>query len=178
MVVITMEANTNPSENFIYYLQRLKNLADKIEQSNNDKFDILNARLCDDMLPLRSQIATTANFALRACCPLAGRQTVSFMQDIASFAGLKQGIADSINYLETITPSEFDRSANEVLREQAGFAEVALMREKFLNEYALPNFYFHFSMVYAIARGHGIPLSKGDFDGHHKYPEGFSFVTK
>ena len=173
-----MEEKTNPRENFIYYLERLKNLANKIEQSNNEKFDILNARLSEDMLPLCSQIATTANFSLRACCPLAGRKVVSFMQNISSFEGLKQGIADTIDYLEAITPAEFDRPTSEILREQAGFAEVVLSRARFLNEYALPNFYFHLAMVYAIARSHGIPLSKGDFDGHHKYPEGFSFVAK
>jgi hypothetical protein len=30
-------------------------------------------------------------------------------------------------------------------------------------------------MVYAIARVSGIPLTKGDFDGIHTYPTGFSF---
>ena len=99
------------------------------------------------------------------------------MQNISSFATLKQGIAETIDYLKAIPSIEFDRPADEILREQAGFAEVALVREKFLQQYALPNFYFHLSMAYAIARSHKIPLSKGDFDGHHKYPEGFSFTS-
>ncbi|GGY61617.1 hypothetical protein GCM10011613_01290 [Cellvibrio zantedeschiae] len=173
-----MDTNNNPSENFIYYLERLLNLVDKISRFSNHNPDILNACLIADMLPLNSQIATSTNFALRACCPLAGRAVVSFMQNTSSFEGLTQGIRDTIDYLKTISAEEFNRPNDEVLRERAGFTEVALPREKFLHAYALPNFYFHLSMVYAIARSHGVPLSKGDFDGYHIYPEGFSFVTK
>jgi hypothetical protein len=33
-------------------------------------------------------------------------------------------------------------------------------------------------MAYAIARAAGVPLSKGDFDGYHQYPDGFSFVPE
>ena len=178
MAVGTTKMNINPTENFIYYLERLQDILFKIERTNKAHIDILNAQLSEDMLPFSNQVATTANFALRACCPLAGRKKVSFMTPPFSFATLKQGIADTIDYLTAIPVIEFDRPANEILREQAGFTEVALVREKFLHQYVLPNFYFHFSMVYAIARSNGIPLSKQDFDGYHKYPEGFSFVSK
>lgn len=37
------------------------------------------------------------------------------------------------------------------------------------------NFFFHYSMVYAIARQAGVPVGKADFDGYHLYPHGFSF---
>jgi len=39
----------------------------------------------------------------------------------------------------------------------------------FLQQYALPNFFFHLSLVYALLRQQGLPLSKGDFDGWHVY---------
>jgi hypothetical protein len=38
-----------------------------------------------------------------------------------------------------------------------------------LQQYALPNFFFHLSMVYALLRQQGLPLSKADFDGWHVY---------
>ena len=166
----------NPTETFIYYLGRLQVLLDKIEKFCEGNTNILNARLHDDMLPLINQITATANFALRGCCPLAGRTIVSFQQNQSSFSALRQCIADTIAYLTDIPLTEFDRPATEVLREQAGFTQVALQRDKFLQDYILPNFYFHISMVYAIARSRGIPLSKQDYDGYHQYPEGFSFV--
>jgi len=41
--------------------------------------------------------------------------------------------------------------------------------------YAVPNFFFHLTMVYAIARQAGVPIGKADFDGFHAYPPGFRF---
>ncbi len=89
-----------------------------------------------------------------------------------------QCIADTISYLNSIPSGKFLRPSTEILREQAGFTEVALPREKFLQQYIFPNFYFHYAMVYAIARSRGVPLSKQDYDGYHQYPEGFSFVKQ
>lgn len=44
--------------------------------------------------------------------------------------------------------------------------------------FAWPNFVFHLSMVCASDRAKGVPLSKGDYDGIHGYPLGFSFEGK
>jgi hypothetical protein len=176
MAVRAMEEILNPTETFVYYLARLQHLVEKIERLCEGDTKILDARLHADMLPFTNQVTTTTNFALRACCPLAGRKIVSFQQNQSSFAALTQCITDTITYLAAIPATEFDRPITEIYREQAGFTEVALPRDKFLQHYILPNFYFHFSMVYAIARSHGIPLSKQDYDGYHQYPEGFSFV--
>ncbi|MGV7210836.1 DUF1993 family protein [Oxalobacteraceae bacterium A2-2] len=46
-----------------------------------------------------------------------------------------------------------------------------------LHLYILPNFHFHLSMAYAIARQQGVALGKPDYDGYHAYPPGFSFVS-
>jgi hypothetical protein len=61
------------------------------------------------------------------------------------------------------------------VRTTAGFAGLALPGPEFLQLYALPNFFFHYSMVYAIARQAGAPIGKADFDGYHAYPPGFEF---
>ena len=171
-----MNEIANPTETFVYYLARLQGLIEKIERLCGGDANILNANLHENMLPFTNQVTTTANFALRACCPLAGREIVSFQQNQSSFAALIQCITDTIAYLTAIPLTEFDRPITETYREQAGFTEVALPREKFLQQYIFPNFCFHLSMVYAIARSRGIPLSKQDYDGYHQYPEGFSFV--
>jgi hypothetical protein len=60
--------------------------------------------------------------------------------------------------------------------DKAGFNDISLPQSQFILSYIIPNFMFHMSMVYAIARKNGVDLSKGDFDGLHRYPTGFSFV--
>jgi hypothetical protein len=62
-----------------------------------------------------------------------------------------------------------------MIDDKAGFAELVLPANEFLYQYAMPNFFFHLSMVYAIAKQSGLCLSKADFDGYHIYPAGFSF---
>jgi uncharacterized protein len=176
MAVTAMQEMRNPTETFVYYLEKLHGLVTKVEQLCNGDASLLNARLHEDMLPFINQVTTTANFALRGCCPLAGRNIISIQPSESSFTALTQCVEDTIRYLKEIPAEEFDRPTTEIFCEQAGFAKVALPREKFLQQYIFPNFYFHLSMVYAIARSRGLPLSKQDYDGYHQYPAGFSFV--
>lgn len=41
------------------------------------------------------------------------------------------------------------------------------MRHTFLAEFALPNFFFHLSMAYALARMLGCSVGKAGYDGLH-----------
>ena len=165
----------NPAPLFIRYLHQLAQILEKIAQREQQNPAILGARLTADMLPLMQQVRATANFALRACCPLAGLELVLFNNAERSFIGLQTQITQTINYLQAIPAAQFTLAQQQNLPEKAGFAELSLPPERFLFEYILPNFFFHLSMVYAIARSRGVALSKGDFDGYHQYPAGFSF---
>lgn len=134
---------------------------------------MLAARLHPDMLPFAQQVCAAVSFSLRGCCPLAGL-------DVADFSGaasLQEQIAHTMRYLEAIPAERFDGAPDRICRDRAGFADIALPADAYLNLYILPNFYFHFSMAYAIARSAGAAIGKGDFDGYHVYAPGFSFET-
>ena len=182
---------------FVHYLGQLQKIVSCIEASCAGDASILQARLHPDMLPLVNQIRTTTNFALRGVCPLLARSPVTFDESESSFVALSRQIENTIRYLADIPAAALDNLAcgqlpeelNEIqlddkkssereLSEPAGFAVVKLPAEQFIQLYILPNFYFHLSMVYAIARSQGVPLSKQDFDGFHQYPGGFSFEVR
>ncbi len=170
----------NPTALFIHYLHQLEKMLIKIEifeRSHVEKSqnNMLATRLSDDMLPFISQVRTTINFSLRASCPLAHIELVDFNSKQESFAGLKAQIHDTIDFLTSLSDEQFESNAVVSVQETAGLAQLSLPKEEFLNFYVLPNFFFHLSMVYAIARSCGVPLSKGDYDGYHQYPAGFSF---
>ena len=135
----------------------------------------LTARLHQDMLPFASQVRATANFALRGCCPLAGLPPITFERGELSYAALTAQVDDTISYISAIPGIQFDGPADRICRDRAGFADISLPADEYLNLYILPNFYFHFSMAYAIARSHGADIGKQDFDGYHLYAPGFSF---
>lgn len=99
---------------------------------------------------------------------------------MASFnngGSLQQPVARTIVYLEAIPEQAFEGAAGRLCHDRAGFSDIALPGDEFLQSYILPNFYFHFSMAYAIARSCGAPIGKGDFDGYYAYAPGFSFES-
>jgi len=161
-----------PAAIFNRSLAQLRGMLEKIAA---DGPAALTARLHEEMLPFASQVRATANFALRGCCPLAGLAPISFERDELSYAALAAQIDDTMAYIAAIPPSQFDGDAARICRDRAGFADIALPAGEYLNLYILPNFYFHFSMAYAIARSRGARIGKQDFDGYHLYAPGFSF---
>ena len=165
----------NPSGIFIHYLTQLKTIINKIAIHQQHNPELLYTSLHSDMLPLLEQVRTTANFSLRTCCPLAQRERISFDNNHESYAGLQQQLDQTIAYLQTLPPADFTK-APVTIQDQAGFNQLDLPVDEYVNLYALPNFFFHLCMVYSIARQAGVPLSKGDFDGYHSYPHGFSFT--
>ena len=152
---------------FCRSLRQLSAMLDKLAAQPQ----ILTARLHPEMLPFASQVNAAISFSLRGCCPLAGLEVVSF----SDASTLQEQIAQTIAYLAAIPAQRFDGRPDRLCLDRAGFADIALPADEFLHLYILPNFYFHFSMAYAIARSCGAPIGKGDFDGYHLYAPGFSF---
>lgn len=61
------------------------------------------------------------------------------------------------------------------IRHRAGFAQLDQPGAEYLQLFALPNFFFHLSMGFAVLRQGGIEIGKSDYDGLHDYPQGFRF---
>ncbi len=152
----------HPKNIFLRYLKQLRTLVDKIEAHARE--DILSAALSDDMFPLLTQARIAANFSLRACCPLANTAVLSFDNGEVSFAGLKKQLSQTIDYLQALDIPNADGGAAEV-RENAGFAKIALPIDEYVHALALPNFFFHLTSAYAILRHNGISIGKADFIG-------------
>jgi len=160
-----------PTRLFLHYLAQLKKLLTLAEQ-----FDpgVGHQRLHPTMFPLLQQARTAIGFALRSTCPLAGREIVSFGADHDSFASVQAQLDATVAYLAAIPAGDFLAPVPPIAT-TAGFAGIALGGDEYFLLYAVPNFFFHYSMVYAIARQAGVPVGKADFDGFHQYPPGFSF---
>ena len=77
--------------------------------------------------------------------------------------------------LGAMKPDEFEGAESRRIQHRAGEADLDQSATEFLHLYGIPNFFFHLTMGYASLRAAGVPLGKGDFDGMHHYPPGFSF---
>lgn len=165
--------NIEYKELFLKYLALLHQLIELVEVSDNSA-ELLKARLVDDMFGLNVQVKVATNFALRGGCSLSGINYKELDIDVESFQGIKAYIIGAITQLNTLDNGPLALSKTNIC-DTAGLTDISLPRSVYLSSFVLPNFFFHMSMVYAIAKCHGVAVTKGDFDGIHQYPKGFSW---
>lgn len=158
---------------FQRYLRQLQGLLDSasayLAQTQLPESYVLEARLAPDMLPLAVQVEIAVNFVFRACAPLAGQVVPPFGEHRDSLASLQARIAQGLQYVNSLSPADMAHASGRTISDPAGQTTVTLDARTFLQQYVLPNFFFHVSMVYALLRSVGLPLSKGQFDGWHQY---------
>lgn len=130
---------------------------------------VLDATLAPDMLPFATQVEIACNFSLRASFPLAGLAIPPYSEYERSFHGLQQRIVHAQQVLTALDPAGFGSGAAFTIQAEAGQASHAMPSSEYLLHYALPNFFFHTTMAYAILRHVGVLVGKADFDGYHVY---------
>lgn len=156
---------------YVKYLRLLASLIGNLSEQTAGDNRFLSARLSPDMFPLGVQARTAAAFGLRACCFENSRQMEILNgvdpYDSDDLVCHLNRVADHIESLDYPVP--------ELIEDRAGVKDIRMPVIEYINCFSLPNFFFHTSMVYAIARQAGFKLTKGDFDGIHEYPAGFSW---
>lgn len=150
---------------FLRGLRVLDGLLDRALESGLDEAAVMEARLVPDMRPFPDQIRM-ASFSARSCVARLTDQPWPKTDDAeAGLAELKATVALSIAFIEAAEAAAFDGA--EARRVELRFPGVELNFEGqgYLTSFALPNFYFHLSMAYAILRHLGVPLGKRDYLG-------------
>lgn len=150
---------------FLRGLNVLLHLLDKAETSGLDEAALMEARLAPDMKPFPDQIRMAA-FSARSCVArLTGQAWPRTGDAEASLAELRATVELSIGFIEGVDPAAFEGA--EARRVELRFPGVELDFEGagYLTSFAIPNFYFHVSMAYAILRHLGVELGKRDYLG-------------
>lgn len=132
-----------------------------------DESAFLTARIFPDMLPFTSQVHIATDFARGTCARLAGLEPPAIDDDEKSIAELIARVDRSIAYVNSLKPEQIDGSeGREIVRKIRG-KNVTFTGINYLLTFAMPNFYFHMSMIYALLRGGGVEIGKMDFIGGH-----------
>ncbi|WP_296677155.1 DUF1993 family protein [Novosphingobium sp.] len=136
--------------------------------AQGDETVMLNARLAPDMHPLPRQIQMASDGAKGAAARMIGDDAPAMPDTENSFAELKDRCDKTIAYLRSFDPASFNAGAQReiVLTFPNGAGIKFDTAERFLNGFALPNFYFHATATYAILRQQGAELGKADFLMH------------
>jgi hypothetical protein len=130
-----------------------------------DPVVLVNARLAPDMFALARQVQIACDFAKGTCARLAGVEAPKFEDNENSIADLQARIAKTRQFVGTIKAAQIDGSEERDIKFKAGPREFEFKGLPYLTGFALPNFYFHHSMTYAILRHNGLELSKSDYIG-------------
>ncbi len=127
---------------------------------------LLGARLAEDMWPLSGQLrACWAHSADAVDSLLSGTRTPDFSDLPSDFAFFKKRIEGAIVQLGTVRPADVDLAEDNEVAFKVRDMELRFAGLDYLLKFALPNFFFHSSMAYAILRNQGFEIGKRDYVG-------------
>ncbi len=132
------------------------------------KFDpavLLSARLAPDQYPLLRQIQSACDSAKSAAAHLGGKELPKHPDTEQTWAEIKARIRTCIAFLETVTEKDFEGAEKRQVTLSFLPPGKFVMGADYLNEMALPNFYFHVTTAYAILRNNGVDVGKYDYIG-------------
>jgi hypothetical protein len=133
-----------------------------------DPAALLDARLYPDMLPFTRQVQLSTDFAKGAAARLAGDAPPKFDDVEVGFSQLKERIARTIAFVNSVAPDRIVGSEERVIELKTATRALRFTGLEFLAHFALPNFFFHVTTAYAILRHNGVPIGKEDFLGRSR----------
>lgn len=144
----------------------LNKAEDWCSQQECDASTILNARLIDDMLPFCYQIKSVAEHTQGA---IEGVREGIYGPDLnpppTTFADLRAKISAAKAFMNEVTEDEMESWIGRDMRFEFKQQRMDFTAEDFLLSFSQPNFYFHATAAYSIARHLGIKIGKMDFMG-------------
>ena len=123
------------------------------------------ARLIADMHPLTAQIQIASDNAKGAVARLAGIDPPKFEDNEKTYEELKARIAKTLDFINSVKPEQFAGAETREIVLKFPSLTLKFNGQDYVTKFALPNFYFHAAMAYALMRKNGVDLGKADFMG-------------
>jgi uncharacterized protein len=144
----------------------LGNGAAHAEAQSWDPGVLLAMRLAPDMLPLTRQVQIATDISKSAGARLTGGEAPKFEDNETSFAELDARIGRAIAYLESLPAAAFEGAeTREILVPTRARGDLRFTGRSYIDQYVLPNVYFHCTTAYALLRHAGVPVGKVDYLG-------------
>ena len=138
----------------------------KLAQTHfGDGESFLQQRIATDMFPFGTQVAFTCNQPRNFALWCDGKPANNLDPDVTSLAQAYEHIANTNELLLEINVG--DEKLAEIARINLGESlYVELSGSAYVNEFLIPNFYFHMVTAYDILRMAGVPIGKRDYMMH------------
>jgi len=115
--------------------------------------------------PLSRQVQIACDTAKGAAGRLAGLEVPKHEDSETTLPELKARIAKTLDFLKTATAAKVAGDESRPIEIKFPNGAWKFTALSYVNDFVLPNFYFHTSMVYALLRKSGVEIGKGDFLG-------------
>lgn len=166
MAVSMYQASVPVCVRMMNNLKAIMKKSEEYAQSKKIDLDVFfNARLAPDMYPLARQIQVVSDTSKGCAARLAGIDPPKFEDNEKTYAELYARLDKTIAFLNTLKPEQIDGSEDKTITLKLPSVTLEMNGAQFLQQFSLPNLYFHATTAYGILRHNGVPLSKPDYIG-------------
>ena len=109
------------------------------------------------------QLAT--DFAKGSCARLAGLEVPRWEDTETTLDEITARITRAQDFLASLRSEQFEQAAARRIELKTPAGDFSFAGEDFLQQWGLPNFYFHAATAYNLLRHNGVPIGKLDFLG-------------
>lgn len=157
------------AELFIPMLQNLAGILEKAKAfADAKKLDagvLEGLRLAPDMFPLKRQVQLSTDFAKNSTARLAGLEPPKFPDEEQTLDELITRVRKTVDWLKTVGAAQLAGGETRHIVVPLRTRTLEMDGLPFIQRWALPNFYFHVTTVYALLRQVGVEVGKQDFLG-------------
>ena len=115
----------------------------------------LELKLAPDMLPLTKQVHIATDMAKGGAARLAGVEVPAYEDNETSVAQLKARLTKTIAFLKSVEAGKFAGAEDREIHLKFPQREFHFSGKDYLNNWVLPNVYFHITTGYDILRQQG-----------------------
>jgi uncharacterized protein len=150
-------------------LQSLSNWMDKAEAklsgASGAMTALMAARMAPDMHPFPYQIVYACNQPLEFLTWCRGETYSAPDPATLHWLALRNHVVETISALDTSVAAAITALPHKHI-DLMGKAHLDLSGQRYVDDWLLPNFYFHLVMAYALLRNHGVDVGKVDYMAH------------
>jgi hypothetical protein len=134
-----------------------------LKEKGIDAASYLDERLHADMLPLKNQVFIASDMATGGAARLAQVEIPKYEDTETSFDELRARLRKTIAFMRELDAKAFVGAEDREIHLKFPTREMKFSGADYLNNFVVPNVYFHVTTGYAILRQRGVPLGKMDF---------------
>ena len=154
---------------FLRGLGQLSHILDKglahAQATGIEPGTLVEARLAPDMLTLAGQVQRASDASKLGAARVAGITAPSFEDNETRYEELQARVAKTVDFLKTIDRAQVDGAEHRPVMLKVRDTQIEFTAERYLLQFALPNFFFHVTTAYDVLRHRGVPIGKLDYLG-------------